>query len=169
MGFPKAHPTMPAVFIKSIAIAQDSIDVHRHVNNQEYLRWMQEIAIEHSTVQGWPMERYLDGGASWYVKSHFIDYQYPALLGDTLIACTWVADMTARRSKRCTLFLRQRDRQPIASAETQWIFVSLSNGRPMSIPTELRSAFAIIEDDTRALAAINDALNRANQATQTIG
>ena len=149
---------MPAVFIKKIAIEQDSIDVHQHVNNQEYLRWMQEIAIEHSTAQGWPMERYLDGGASWYVKSHFIDYQYPALLGDTLIACTWVADMTARRSKRCTLFLRQRDRQPIARAETQWIFVSLSNGRPLVIPDDLRTAFTLVESDASAQSHIDRAL-----------
>ena len=149
---------MPAVFIKKIAIAQDSIDVHQHVNNQEYLRWMQEIAIEHSTAQGWPMDRYLDSGASWYVKSHFIDYQYPALLGDTLIACTWVADMTARRSKRCTLFLRQRDRQPIARAETQWIFVSLGNGRPLVIPPDLRAAFSLVDDEAAALAHLEPAL-----------
>lgn len=151
---------MPAVFIKSIPIEQDSIDVHQHVNNQEYLRWMQEIAIEHSTAQGWPMTRYLEGGASWYVKSHFIDYQYPAVLGDTLIACTWVADMTARRSKRCTLFLRERDGQPIAHAETQWIFVSLRNGRSLVIPDDLRAAFNLVESDATAKLSIDQALVR---------
>ena len=82
---------MPAVHIKSLRVEKDSIDVHGHVNNQEYLRWMQEAAIEHSARQGWPMERYLEAGASWYVKSHFIEYLRPALLGDELLACTWIA------------------------------------------------------------------------------
>ena len=159
MGFLKARPTMPAVFIKKIAIEQDSINVHQHVNNQEYLRWMQEIAIEHSTAQGWPMDRYLDSGASWYVKSHFIDYQFPAVLGDTLLACTWVADMTARRSKRCTLFLRERDRQQIVRAETQWIFVSLSSGRPQAIPADLHSAFSLVDSEATALSHIESALS----------
>lgn len=94
-----------------------SIDIHAHVNNQEYLRWMQEIAIEHSSALGWPMERYLQAGASWYVKSHFIDYVRPAVLGDTLIACTWVGGMSERSSPRHTLFLRESDRQIVARAE----------------------------------------------------
>ena len=69
---------MPEVHTKRIMVDADSIDIHRHVNNQEYLRWMQDVAIEHSTRLGWPMGRYLEIGASWYVKSHFIEYLRPA-------------------------------------------------------------------------------------------
>ena len=152
---------MPALHIKSIPVEAEAIDVHRHVNNQEYLRWMQEIAIEHSALQGWSMDRYLASSASWYVKSHFIDYLYPAVLGDTLLACTWVAEMSERRSRRCTLFLRAKDHQPIARAETQWIFVSLKNGRPLAIPDELRAAFEVVATEEAAQEAI------ARQLTQT--
>ena len=132
----------------------DSIDIHRHVNNQEYLRWMQDIAIEHSTLQGWPMERYLETGASWYVKSHFIEYLKPATLGDTLIVGTWVAAMDERNSPRRTLFLRADNHQIVARAETQWIFVSLNNGRPLAIPDAVRQAFVIVGSEEAALAAI---------------
>lgn len=112
---------------------------------------MQEIAIEHSSALGWPMERYLQTGASWYVKSHFIDYVRPAVLGDTLIACTWVGGMSERSSPRHTLFLRERDRQIVARAETQWIFVSLKSGRPQVIPDAVRHAFPIISSEAAAL------------------
>ena len=145
---------MPEIHIKRIPVDAEVIDIHRHVNNQEYLRWMQDVAIEHSTLRGWPMERYLQSGASWYVKSHFIDYVRPALLGDTLLACTWVAGMSERSSPRRTLFLREHDHQIVARAETQWIFVSLENGRPMAIPETLRSAFAIIDSEESVLARL---------------
>ena len=79
---------MPAVHIKSLRVSEEAIDIHNHVNNQEYLRWMQEIAIEHSCLQGWPMARYLEQGASWYVKSHLIEYLRPALLGEDILICT---------------------------------------------------------------------------------
>ena len=140
----------------------DSIDIHRHVNNQEYLRWMQDVAIEHSTRLGWPMGRYLEIGASWYVKSHFIDYLRPALLGDEIIIATWVSGMFERNSPRQTLFLRASDRQIIARAETQWIFVSLRNGRPIAIPDDLRSAFDIVETEADAFARIEPELTRPN-------
>ena len=148
---------MPEIHTKRIVVDADSIDIHRHVNNQEYLRWMQDIAIEHSTLQGWPMERYLDAGASWYVKSHFIDYVRPATLGDTLLACTWVAGMGERSSPRRTLFLQEDTHQIVARAETQWIFVSLKNGRPLAIPDAVRNAFAVVDSEETVLAALKRA------------
>ncbi|MDR0380107.1 MAG: thioesterase family protein, partial [Candidatus Accumulibacter sp.] len=132
-------------------VEEDSIDVHGHVNNQEYLRWMQEAAIEHSARQGWPMERYLTLGASWYVKSHFIEYLRPALLADEILACTWIASMDSRISSRRTVFLRRADRRLLARAETRWIFVSLASGRPQLIPAALRTAFAVVSGEEAAL------------------
>ena len=143
---------MPAIHIKRFTVDHNAIDVHRHVNNQEYLRWMQELAIEHSTALGWPFERYLASGASWYVKSHFIDYLRPAQLGDTLLACTWVSAMDERSSPRHTLFLRESDRQIVARAETLWIYVSLNTGRPLRIAEDVRTAFPIVESEAAALA-----------------
>ena len=102
---------MPKIYVKQLRVGADSIDVMGHVNNQEYLRWMEEIAIEHSTAQGWPMERYLNSGASWYVRSHFIEYLRPALLGDEITICTWLAGMTERVSPRRTVFLRNASRR----------------------------------------------------------
>ena len=145
---------MPEVHRKRITVGVDSIDAHRHVNNQEYLRWMQELAIEHSTALGWPFERYLASGASWYVKSHFIDYLRPAQLGDTLLACTWVSAMDERSSPRHTLFLRESDRQIVARAETLWIYVSLKTGRPLRIADDVRAAFPLVASEAAALARL---------------
>ena len=146
---------MPEVHSKRITVGVDAIDAHRHVNNQEYLRWMQELAIEHSTALGWPFERYLASGASWYVKSHFIDYLRPAQLGDTLLACTWVGAMTERSSPRHTLFIRESDQQIVARAETLWIYVSLTTGRPLRIADDVRAAFPIVDSEDAALAHLN--------------
>ena len=145
---------MPEVYRKRIIVGVDSIDAHGHVNNQEYLRWMQELAIEHSTALGWPFERYLASGASWYVKSHFIDYLRPAQLGDTLLACTWVSAMDERSSPRHTLFLRESDRQIVARAETLWIYVSLKTGRPLRIADDVRAAFPLVASEAAALARL---------------
>ena len=145
---------MSEVHRKRITVGVDSIDAHGHVNNQEYLRWMQELAIEHSTALGWPFERYLASGASWYVKSHFIDYLRPAQLGDTLLACTWVSAMDERSSPRHTLFIRESDQQIVARAETLWIYVSLKTGRPLRIADDVRAAFPLVASEAAALARL---------------
>lgn len=145
---------MPRVHVKPLTVGADAIDVHRHVNNQEYLRWMQEVATEHSTLQGWPLERYLAAGASWYVRSHFVEYLRPGLLGDELTICTWVATMERRNCRRRTLFLRNSDRRILARAETLWIFVDLKNGRAIPIQDEVRAAFALVEEEAEVLREI---------------
>ena len=143
---------MPRTYVKQLRVGADSIDVHGHVNNQEYLRWMEEIAIEHSSAQGWTMERYLNSGASWYVGSHFIEYLRPALLGDEITVYTWVAAMMERSSPRRTLFVRNASRRQIlARAETQWTFVDIRRGRSIPIPDGVRSAFEIVETEEEAL------------------
>lgn len=142
---------MPRIYVKHLTVGEDAIDVHGHVNNQEYLRWMQEVAIEHSSAQGWPMARYLEEGASWYVRSHFVEYLRPGLLGDEIRICTWVASLAKRDSVRRTLFWREADRRIVAKAETLWTFVDLKSGRPLTIPAHVAGAFEILASEEEAL------------------
>ena len=69
---------MPAVHARSLQVPAEAIDGNRHVNNLAYLRWMQEVATEHSAAQGWGMHRYFSAGVTWVVRSHFIEYLRPA-------------------------------------------------------------------------------------------
>ena len=59
-----------------------------------------------------------------------------------------------RTSLRQTVFLRRADRQMLARAQTQWIFVDLASGRPRAIPEAVRTAFATIASEDAALAGI---------------
>jgi acyl-CoA thioester hydrolase len=138
---------MPRIYVHRLAVPDDVIDVNRHVNNLAYLRWMQDVATAHSVAQGWPFERYLDLGAGWFVRSHFIEYLRPAFAGDALTIRTWVADIAARSSTRRYLFLRDSDSQHIARAETLWVWVDFATGRPARIPSEVAASFPIVADD----------------------
>jgi hypothetical protein len=53
----------PQVFTRTFVVPEEAIDELGHVSNLKYNAWMQEIAIEHSAAQGWPVERYLQSGA----------------------------------------------------------------------------------------------------------
>lgn len=142
---------MSRVFIKKLTVANDAIDMNNHVNNLVYLSWMQDVAIQHSDAQGWPMSSYLKIGGSWVVRSHFIKYLHPGLLGDVMSILTWVCGATQRSSTRKYLFWRERDQKIIAEAETIWVFVDLKTGRSCLIPQDVRSAFEIVSEDTEDL------------------
>jgi acyl-CoA thioester hydrolase len=135
------------IFSKRFAVPAEAIDVQGHVSNLAYVGWMQDVAIEHSSAVGWPMRRYLELGAGWVVRSHFVEYLRPAFADELMSAHTWVPRFDQRSTPRRYLFLRDTDRAVLARAETIWVFVDLSSGRRRPIPTELLDAFEPVAED----------------------
>jgi acyl-CoA thioester hydrolase len=148
---------VPRILVSSFVIPDSVIDVNGHVNNLAYLQWMQEAAIEHSARQGWPLERYQQGGTAWVVRSHFIEYLLPAFAGESLALLTWVSGFRGSSSPRQFMFWRSRDQQVVARAETLWVFVETGRGRPAPIPPELSAAFEIVPPSEDVLALVRQA------------
>ncbi len=136
---------MPRIFHTPIVVGPESIDAVGHVNNREYLRWMEDIAVEHSAAQGWPMERYFQGGNAWVASTHFIEYLRPAFAGDALDVYTWIATWDRRTSVRRYAMTRQR--KLIARGETCWTFVELASGRACDLPAEVTRSFVVVPED----------------------
>lgn len=146
---------MPRVLIREFVVPDDTIDANGHVSNLAYLRWMQDIAIEHSAAQGWPIERYQQSGTGWVVRSHSIEYLAPSFAGDRLTMLTWVTGFARHVSPRRYLFWRARDRQVIAKSETLWVFVNARTGRPERVPPDVAGAFEIVPPDEDVLALVD--------------
>lgn len=132
------------VFALTFSIPEHAIDELGHVSNLKYLTWMQDIAIQHSAARGWPVERYLENGAVWLVRSHFITYFRPACAGETITLWTWVAEFRQRSSSRRYLVRRTNDQRVLVEADTVWVYVDRESGRPRKIPDELRVAFEVV-------------------------
>jgi len=144
---------MPRIFRQELIVSADAIDEFRHVNNQRYIAWMQEVATAHSAANGWPMERYLGIGSAWVVRSHFVEYLRPAFAGDALDIDTWASSLALREVTRKYRF--RRADQLLARAETKWVYVDIKSGRPKRIPEELLASFVALPDDDPELAAAN--------------
>ncbi len=135
---------MPAIYEYRLIVPDDAIDGQGHVNNLEYVRWMQEAAIAHSDTQGWSAERYRQIGAGWVVRSHKIEYLQAAFAGDQIVVRTWVSDFRKIRSLRKYKIVRVADQTVLAIAETDWAFIGYERRAPRRIPPEVAEAFVIV-------------------------
>ena len=124
-----------------ITAAPSDIDELGHVNNLVYVRWVQEVAIAHSTALGWDGAAYQRLGSSWVVRRHEIDYVVPVLVGERVRVTTWVESVKGASSVRRTRMSRVADGAVVCRASTTWAFVDLARGRLTKIPDELRGAF----------------------------
>lgn len=138
---------MPAIFDHHRKVLDHEIDELGHVNNVEYLRWMQDAAMEHSSVQGWPVERYFELGAGWVARSHHIEYFSPALPNDEIVVRTWVANFQKLRSLRRFKILRRADETLLAEGETTWVFIQFQKRQPCRVPDQVRDAFIIVQNE----------------------
>ena len=138
---------MPAIYEYRLTVAQAAIDGQGHVNNLEYVRWMQEAAIAHSIAQGWTAARYRELGAGWVARSHWIEYLQPAFAGDAVVVYTWVADFRKIRSLRKYKMVRPTDQTVLAVAETDWAFIAFEPRVPRRVPPEVATAFIVVPAD----------------------
>ena len=135
---------MPAIFHYPHSVRDDEIDEQGHVNNLEYLKWMQSAAIAHSAVQGWTIERYRELGAGWVARTHFIEYLQPTFAGDDIVVRTWVSNFKKVTSLRKYKIVRPGDDALLAVAETNWAFIGLERYIPKRIPQELIESFEMV-------------------------
>ena len=134
---------MSAIYRHEFTVPATAVDGNGHVNNVEYVRWMQEVAVRHSDSVGCTQATDA-AGATWVARSHRIEYLRPAFLGERIAALTWVTDFRRVQSLRKYKFIRTTDNVVIAEGETNWVFVNAKTGRPQSIPTTVSAAFELV-------------------------
>ncbi len=137
---------MSAVFRYDITVPASAIDGNGHLNNVEYVKWMQMVAIAHAQHTGCTQST-TAVGATWVARSHRIDYLRPAFEGEQLAILTWCAEMRKVRSQRKYKFFRLADQAVLATGETDWVFADAQTGRPRSIPVNIANAFEVLTHD----------------------
>jgi acyl-CoA thioester hydrolase len=133
-------------YVLKLVVPESAIDGLGHVNNVEYVRWMQDAATAHAGAAGCTQATRADG-AAWVARSHKIEYLRPAFAGEQLEIRTWVADYRRAFSTRHYEFVRVADDTMLAKGETNWVYVDLTTGRPRSIPEYVRSLFDLSDGE----------------------
>ncbi len=127
-----------------IVVPADAIDANGHVNNVQYVQWMQDAALAHSAALGWPSARYAALNRTWIIRSHTIEYFHSAYEGELIWVQTWVATFQRIKSLRKFRFFRPSDETVLAKASTLFIFCDTVSGKPATIPPEVVQDYPIV-------------------------
>lgn len=128
------------IYQHDLIVTPQEIDGNGHVNNVEYLRWIQEAALRHSESLGCTRATVAAGG-TWVVRSHRIEYLRPAFDGEHVSVLTWVSSVRRVKLLRKYKIVRPEDDAVLTEAETDWIFTDAQTGRLRSIPKEVTALF----------------------------
>ena len=131
--------SISTIFTKSVTIPKETIDENGHVNNVNYVQWMQDIAVEHYASIGGIEAQGPD--STWVVREHRIEYFLPAFENEEIEIHTWVENIRRVRSLRKYEFVRKADEKILVKGETDWVFVDVKTGRPRAVPNEVMAVF----------------------------
>jgi len=133
-------PSAAEVFETYFQVAPAEIDNMQHVNNVVYVRWVQDVAVAHWRHAATPAEQQQ---WLWIVIRHEIDYKYPAVLGDEIVAKTWVGSARGLKFQRHTEIFRASDGLLLAKALSIWCPLDAQTRRPALPGEDLRRRFSV--------------------------
>jgi len=132
---------MPLIHEQTFPIRFYECDAHGHVNNANYLRYMQEAAFGASAAAGYDFAKYDELGQSWLIRETEIEFLAPLVYGDRLTIKTWVDDFRRVRSRRMYEFYKNGGDELVARANTDWVYLDTATKQPVVIPEALKVAF----------------------------
>lgn len=140
----------PEPFFIRVRVTPDDIDSYGHVNNAVYIRWLEACAWAHSSAVGFPESRCLELARGMAVRTIHADYLAACFEGDDIEVGNWLVENDGRLRARRRFQVINRTREQVAMrAEVDYFCMNLDTGRPVRMPPEFVSGYAvrIVDDD----------------------
>lgn len=118
-----------------VDVVLEHIDGLGHVNNVQYLYWIQEVAKAHWDALTASID---DTEGIWVVRNHFIEYKKSALLGNRLRIETVVKTIRGPLSERFVSIKNDVTDKLLVQCTTSWCYLELKNRRPMAVPKTIQ-------------------------------
>ncbi len=122
-------------FTVDIEVLSEHIDELGHVNNAQYVSWMEKCAWEHSRFLKLGLPEYQELDRAMVIGRHEVDYLASCFEGEALRMATWVGPIENKlRMSRYFQLIRLSDGKTLLKAVTHFVCVELSTGRPKKMP-----------------------------------
>ena len=120
-------------------IVQDThLDDNDHVNNVQYLQWIQDVAKahwEHEADESWLRDYY------WVALSHFVEYKKPAFLHDLLVIKTHIESFKGVKSERFVRVYHKKTDELLCQCVTIWCMLDRKSNKPTRVTQDMERAF----------------------------
>ncbi|OYX62956.1 MAG: thioesterase [Novosphingobium sp. 32-60-15] len=126
----------PDPHLVPITVQPSDIDFMGHVNNANYLNWVQDAVIDH-----WRTFAPADAVAAhlWVALKHEITYRRPTFLDDTVIAHVILEKVQGARAFYETIIKRGED--VLAEVKSSWCCLDAETLRPARLARDLIEKF----------------------------
>ncbi|NYJ27064.1 thioesterase family protein [Allomuricauda sp. ARW1Y1] len=125
-------------YSEAFDVMPNDLDDLNHVNNIRYVEWIQEISKRHwNHVTTEAIQQSL----IWVVRNHNITYHKSAVLGNTMLINTYIAENQGPISTRVVEIKNKETNELLVKAVTEWCLLDAQTFRPKRVPEEIQALF----------------------------
>ena len=131
-------------FESELSIRPDDIDMNNHVHNSRYLDYV--LAARYDQMRRcykMSMQEFVELGLGWVVKSCFIQFKRPLVLGDTIIVRTWIEEVGNTDAKVRFEILKKESGKLASDGYFEYSMVNLKTGRAEKIPQHAIEKYSV--------------------------
>lgn len=139
--FPEVPPAPPGTVRVRRRVEWRDIDPAQHVNNANYLAYIEECNVAATAAFGWPVSRITERNIGIVARRYRIEYLEPAVLDDELEVTSFLSDVKRATAVRHNEIRRVRDGSLLARSYSLWVFVDLQTGQPRRIPIDFLESY----------------------------
>ena len=141
-ALPTLPPPPPGVFSMRHRVTWGDLDMTHRVGDATLLEYVETCGFGVIAAHGWPAERMAAQGFAIILRRHQIENLTPAALDDELEIATWASEVKRVSSTRYYTIRRAADGELLTRVDTLGVWVDLTSGRPIRIPTDFLTDFA---------------------------
>ncbi len=140
MASPALNWDRPNPFTWKISCCREHEDRLGHVNNVQYLHWLEEAGWQHISNLGAPWDAWKQACVGMATTETRVQYLAAANAGDLLSVGTWLLAGDRLRMKRQFQIIRLQDNATLLRAEMDFVCISLATGKPRRKPAFMEAA-----------------------------
>ena len=129
---------MSARYTKEFLARPEHIDELGHVNNTVWVRWIQDIAVEHWDSAARPED---SAQYFWVVTRHEIDYRGNVSEGESVTGETWIEGEPRAATSIRKVEFRNAVGKPIVWASTTWAMLDRETQRLVRVRPDILQPF----------------------------
>ena len=131
-------------FTTELRVRPDDIDMFNHVHNSKYFDYVLAARYEQmETAYGMSMEKFMEMGYGWVVKTAHVEFKRPLTLGETFKVTTGIISMNEKSSKVMFEIVSLKTGKVCSDGWFDYVLIDIKTGRGMKITQEMIDKYSI--------------------------
>src|ERR1700744_5676449 len=120
-----------------LRVRPDDIDMYNHVHHSKYMDYVMAARYDQmERFYGMGMEKFLERGYGWLVRSVYMNYKRPLKMSDYFIVKTGIESISERKCRINFEILSKATNKTSCDGWFDFVMIELATGKSITIPQD---------------------------------